>query len=170
MPTGTTVLPAQTRGDVTGSVVEPRLSLYQSQRTRLVQFVGCANLRVGLDFDALAGNAPPNTSRVAAHVDADLMRELMRSQKRDWDVGYGSRSSPLDNKLDQLDELVCFRVQFFGSAVRGQPPEVRSVPVLRFTPSAGGGSAFLVRPLRRAHAYEHHPVSAAVPPRPRWLH
>ena len=45
------------------------------------------------------------------------MRELMQSQKRDWDVGYGSMRSPLDDKLEAMDELVCFRVRFFGGAV-----------------------------------------------------
>jgi hypothetical protein len=110
-------LPAQTRGDVTGSVIEVRLSPYQSQTKRVLQFIGCANLRVGLDFDILASNLPPNTSRVDSHIDANLMRELMQSQKRDWDVGYGSMRSPLDDKLEVTDELVCFRVQFFGGAV-----------------------------------------------------
>jgi len=42
----------------------------------------------------------------------------MQSQKRDWDVGYGPKMrTPLDDKLDSLDELVSFRVQFFGGAV-----------------------------------------------------
>lgn len=112
-----TVLPAQTRDDVTGSVIELRLSPNHSQKKRLVQFIGCANLRVELDFDVLASNFPPNTSRVESHVDAGLMRELMHSQKRDWDVGYGSMRSPLDYKLDAMDELVSFRVQFFGGVV-----------------------------------------------------
>jgi len=111
------VLPAQTRDDVTGAVIEIRLSPYQSQTIRAVQFIGCANLRVGLDFDILASNLSPNTSRVDAHIDANLMRELMQSQKRDWDVGYGSLRSPLDDKLEVMDELVCFRVQFFGGIV-----------------------------------------------------
>ncbi len=76
-----TVLPTQTPDDLTGSVVEMRLSPYQSQTKRVLQFIGCANLRVGLDFDILASNLPPNTSRVESHVDANLMRELMQSQK-----------------------------------------------------------------------------------------
>jgi hypothetical protein len=111
------ILPAQTRNDFTGSVIEIQLSPYQSETRRVLQFIGCANLRVGLDFDVLAGNLPPNTSRADAHVDANLMRELMQSQKHDWDVGYGSMRSPLDAKLEVMDELVCFRVQFFGGAV-----------------------------------------------------
>jgi hypothetical protein len=41
----------------------------------------------------------------------------MQSQKRDWDVGYGSMRSPLDDKLDVIDELVCFRIQFFGGII-----------------------------------------------------
>jgi hypothetical protein len=110
------VLPAQTRGDTSGSVME--IQLLQYKKTRVLRFIGCANLRVGIDFDVLAGNLPPNTSRVDSHVDRNLMTELMQSQKRDWDVGYGLNvRTPLDNKLDSLDEFVCFRVQFFGGAV-----------------------------------------------------
>ncbi len=114
---GMSVLPSQARGDVTGSVIEIRLSPHQSQTKRVLQFIGCANLRVGLDFDVLASNLPPNTSRVDAHIDADLMRELMQSQKRDWGVGYGKMRSPLDAKLDAIDTLVCFRIQFVGGVV-----------------------------------------------------
>ena len=112
------VLPTQTRGDTTGSVIELKLLQYSERTTRVLRFIGCANLRVGIDFDVLASNLPPNTSRVDAHVDASVMKELMQSQKRDWDVGYGRQvRTPLDDKLDSLDSLVCFRVQFFGGAV-----------------------------------------------------
>ncbi len=111
------VLPAQTRNDVTGSVIEISLSPPQSHSKRLVQFIGCANLRVALDFDVLAHNFPPNTSRADAHVDRNLMRELMHSQERDWGVNYSSMCSPLDKKLQVMDELVCFRLQFSGGAV-----------------------------------------------------
>ena len=114
---GMSISPTQARGDAAGSVIEIRLSPHQSQVKRLLQFIGCTNLRVALDFDVLAGNLPPNTSRVDAHGDAALMRELMQAQKRDWDVGYGSMRSPLDDKLDAVDELVCFRVHFFGGVV-----------------------------------------------------
>ena len=112
-----TILPTQTRDDITGSVIEVRLSPYQSQNQRVLQFIGCANLRVGLDFDILASNLPPNTSGVESHLDANLIRALILSQKIDWDVGYGSMKSPLDDKLEVMDELVCFRIQFFGGAV-----------------------------------------------------
>lgn len=113
------VLPAQTRGDTTGSVIEIKLLQYPKQQTRVLRFLGCANLRVGIDFDVLAGNLPPNTSGISSHVDANLMRELMQSQKRDWNVRYEGAKvrTPLDIKLDSLGELVCFRVQFFGGAV-----------------------------------------------------
>jgi hypothetical protein len=114
---GMSISPAQTRDDNAGSVVEIRLSPYQSEDKRVLQFIGCANLRVNLDFDILASNLPPNTSRVDAHADGKLMRELMESQKRDWDVGYGKMRSPLDDKLELIDELVWFRLQFFGGAV-----------------------------------------------------
>ncbi|KAB2653665.1 MAG: hypothetical protein DVB33_02305 [Verrucomicrobia bacterium] len=112
-----TVLPAQARSDATGSVIELRLSRHHSEQKRLVQFIGCANLRVGLDLDVLVSNLPPNTSGVESNVDANVMRELIQSQKRDWDVGYGSTRSPLNDKLNAMSELVLFRVQFFGGIV-----------------------------------------------------
>jgi hypothetical protein len=114
---GMTILPTQARGDITGSVIELRFSKHQNHPSQVLQFIGCANLRVGLDFDVLASNLLPNTSSVDAHVDTDLMRTLMQSQKEAWDVNYGKMRSPLDDKLDRMDELVCFRVQLFGGVV-----------------------------------------------------
>jgi hypothetical protein len=71
-----------------------------------------------MDFDVLAGNLPPNTSEVDANTNVNRMRDFMQSQKKDWGVKYaGTSVSPLVKKLATLDELVFFRVQFFGGAV-----------------------------------------------------
>ena len=108
------VSPAQQRGE--GSIVEIRFR--RGSGNRVLQFSGCANLRVAMDFDVLAGNLPPNTSRVDAHTDPALMRSLIHSQEKDWDVDYaGSSTSPLTRKLAGVNEYVFFRVQFFGGAV-----------------------------------------------------
>lgn len=114
---GMKVLPPQTRDDATGSIIEIQLSPHPGQSKRVLRFIGCANLRVGLDFDILADNLPPNTSGVSAHVDTHLMRELIQSQKRDWDVANGTMRSPLNDKLNDLHEFICFRVQFLGGVV-----------------------------------------------------
>lgn len=111
------VLPTQTRNDTRGSIVEIQLLQYSQHERRVLRFIECANLRVGIDFDVLANNLPPNTSRVDAHIDAGLMRELIQSQMRDWHVRYSEMRSPLDDKLDVMGNLVCFRVQFFGGVV-----------------------------------------------------
>jgi hypothetical protein len=111
------VIPTQSPGDNTGSIIEVQLLQYPEKK-QLLRFIGCTNLKVGIDFDVLASNLPPNTSRVDAHTDKNLMAVLMYSQERNWDVGYGmGRNSPLDRKLNLIDELVCFRVQFFGGLV-----------------------------------------------------
>jgi len=112
------VIPTQFPGDNTGSVIKIQL-LQHPEKKQLLRFIGCANLKVGIDFDVLANNLAPNTSRVDAHTDKNLMADLMmHSQERDWNVGYGlGRNSPLDRKLNLIDELVCFRVQFFGGLV-----------------------------------------------------
>jgi hypothetical protein len=108
------VLPAQHRGE--GSAVEIQLS--RGSGNRILEFSGCANMRVAMDFDVLSGNLPPNTSRVDAHTDPTLMRRLMQSLEKDWDVNYASTStSPLTKKLANMSELVFFHVQFFGGAV-----------------------------------------------------
>ena len=71
-----------------------------------------------MDFDVLADNYPPNTSRVDAHTDLNRMRSLMESQQQDWDVNYSrGMSSPLDWKLAAVDDLAFCRVQFFGGAL-----------------------------------------------------
>jgi hypothetical protein len=114
---GLKALPTLSRGDTTGSVVEIRLRT-GDQSEHVVRFLGCANLRVAMDFDVLAGNLMPNTSGAEAHCDVEKMEALMRSQQKDWDVEYGHGvRSPLTKKLDSIDELVFFRVQFFGGAV-----------------------------------------------------
>jgi hypothetical protein len=112
------VLPAQRRGDAGGSAVEIRLRQYSEKKLHSVRFSGCRNLRVAMDFDVLAGNLPPNTSRVDAHTDLNRIRDLMQSQEKDWDVGYGSGvESPLIKKFAEIDHLIAFRVQFFGGAI-----------------------------------------------------
>ena len=112
------ILPAQTRGDVSGSAIEVRLRKYSQKELHSIRFSGCRNLRVAMDFDVLAGNLPPNTSRVDAHTDLNRIRDLMQSQKKDWDVGYASGvESPLTKKLAEIDHLIAFRIQFFGGAI-----------------------------------------------------
>ena len=112
------ISPAQTRGDNAGSVVEIQLLQYSEKKRRVLRFIGCANLRVGIDFDVLAHNLPPNTSGVEDHTDKDTMWSLMQSQMRDWDIKYpADMRSPLDWKAEVMNEFVCFRVQFFGGLV-----------------------------------------------------
>ncbi len=115
---GMRVLPAQQRGEAIRSVVEIQLHQYSQNTLRVLRFSGCANLRVAVDFDVLAGNLPPNTAGVDAYINANCIRELMQSQKKDWGVEYvGTAVSPLTKKLATTDELVFFRVQFNGGAV-----------------------------------------------------
>lgn len=116
--TGIRVLPTQSRSDNTGSVVELQLLQYAKQERQALRFIGCANLRVAIDFDVLAHNLPPNTSGVDAHTDKDKMWSLMQSQTRDWGVKYtADMSTPLDRKAQVMNELVCFRVQLCGGVV-----------------------------------------------------
>ncbi|SRR5258707_10128841 len=110
------VLPSHTRDDPSGSIVE--IQLLQQQKKQVLRFIGCANLRVGMDFDVLMQNLPPNTSKLEAHTDKDAMWSLMQSQTRDWGVKYATdMRSPLDWKSDVMNEFVCFRVQFCGGLV-----------------------------------------------------
>src|SRR5437660_1587829 len=112
------VLPAKRRGESQTSIVEIQLQGGPESTLRVIQFTGCANLRVAMDFDVLADNLPPNASRVDADTNLDRIRNLMESQECDWDVGYGRQAtSPLTKKLGTLGELVFFRVQFFGGAL-----------------------------------------------------
>lgn len=115
---GMRVLPAKHRGEGISSVVEIQLQQYSEKKLRVIRFSGCTNLRVAMDFDILADNFPPNTSRVSADTGLGRIQNLMESQKHDWDVQYaGTAVSPLSKKLAALTELIFFRVQFFGGAV-----------------------------------------------------
>jgi hypothetical protein len=112
------ILPAMHRGQGVRSTVEIHLQQYSEKKPRIVRFSGCANVRAAIDFDVLAHNFPPNTSRVEAETSLGRIRNLVESQKQDWDVQYaGTGGSPLSKKLASLKELVFFRVQFFGGAL-----------------------------------------------------
>jgi hypothetical protein len=106
-----------------GSSVRSVIELYLLSRclettTRVIRFYRCTNLKVAMDFDVLADNLPPNTSSVGADTNQNRMRRLIKSQKADWDVTYEPVSQPpIVAKLRSLDELVYFRVQFFGGVV-----------------------------------------------------
>ena len=100
------------------ALVEIQLLHYAEKKLRYIRFSGCANLRVAMDFDVLAHSLPPNTSRVEAHTNLNQMRDLIRSQKKDWDVTYAPGvESPINGKLDAMNDFVAFRVQFFGGVV-----------------------------------------------------
>jgi hypothetical protein len=115
---GMRVLPAQRRGEAIRSVVEIQLYKYSETKLRVIRFSGCTNLRVAMDFDVLAENLPANTSGINASTNLNRIRDLMQSQKKDWDVqSAGTAVSPLSKKLAALDELLFFRVQFCGGAV-----------------------------------------------------
>lgn len=102
-PLGIKVLPAQMPKRGHESIVEIRLGRSCLKEPLTIQFLGCANLRVAMDFDVLARNLDPNTSGSRARTDVEQIRELMRAQEVDWDVGYGALSnSPLWSKGDFL--------------------------------------------------------------------
>lgn len=115
---GMRVLPTQSRGMANKSAVEIQLHQYSENKLRLIRFAGCANLRVAMDFDVLAGNLPPNTSGCDASSNLDRVRDFMQVQKKDWGVEYAADAvSPLTKKLAALEELVFYRVQFCGGVV-----------------------------------------------------
>ena len=111
------VLPAQSRGDNDGSVIEIQLLQYSEQVQQVLRFLGCANLRVAIDFDVLAHNLPMNTSGVDADTDTTAMWSLMQSQTRDWGVAYPDMPTPLDRKSHVMKEFSCFRVQLCGGVI-----------------------------------------------------
>lgn len=112
------VLPSPLREEGVQSLVEIQLLHYSEKKLRHIRFIGCANLRVAMDFDVLAQNLPSNTSRLEAHANLNQMRDLIRSQKKDWDITYAPGvETPLTTKLAAMDDFVSFRVQFFGGVV-----------------------------------------------------
>jgi len=112
------ILPAKSRQAAINSAVEIHLSHYSDGKPRVIQFSGCANVRVAMDFDVLADNFPPNTSRVDAATNPGRIRNLVESQMQDWDVRYtGTAKSPVSKKLSDSSGLIFFRMQFFGGVV-----------------------------------------------------
>jgi len=112
------VVPSQRPGEGAQSLVEIELLHYSEKKVRHIRFFECANLRVAMDFDVLAQNLPHNTSRGEAHTNLNQIRDLIHSQKKDWDLTYAPGvESPLTKKLAAMAELVAFRLQFFGGVV-----------------------------------------------------
>ena len=112
------VVPSRQSGEGAQSLVEIELLHYSEKKVRHIRFFGCANLRVAMDFDVLEQNLPPNTSRLEAHTNLNQIRDLIHSQKKDWNVTYApGDESPLTRKLSVMNEFVAFRVQFFGGVV-----------------------------------------------------
>jgi|SRR5687768_9413758 len=112
------VLPSRVSAEGAQSVVEIQLLHHSEKKLRHIRFLGCANLRVAMDFDVLAEHLPPNTSRLEAHTNLNQIRDFIHSQKKDWDVAYASGvESPLSQKLLVMHDFVAFRVQFFGGVV-----------------------------------------------------
>lgn len=115
---GVRVLPALTRDDESKADLEIQLTQYGTNTLTIIRFSRCANLRMIMDFDVLAGNLPSNTSGLNADTSTNRIRELMQSQKKDLGVDYiGTAICPLTKKLAAIDELVFFRVQFCGGIV-----------------------------------------------------
>src|SRR5688572_27923511 len=99
------VVPSQQRGEGAQSLVEIELLHYPETKLR-IRFFGCANLRVAMDFDVLAHNLPANTSRVEAPTNLNPMRDLIRSQTKDWDVTHApGDASPINGQMDVMNHF-----------------------------------------------------------------
>jgi hypothetical protein len=83
-------------------------------KRRLLQFTGCANVSFRADTTVLFDNAPNNTRSLEATTSVDEIVKLMRSQKKDWNVGYEKCIDPLPAKLAAATSYVLFRVRLFG--------------------------------------------------------
>ncbi len=99
------------------SSVEIDLARYRDEKIRHLRFSGCANLRLAMDFDILAGNLFPNTDWLSAHTNTDKMRKLVRSLNLDNIACSPWVLSPFRTKLEKLDNLVFFHIAFFGGKI-----------------------------------------------------
>ena len=112
------VLPSKAREEGVQSVIEIQLLRYSDNKLLSIRFSGCRNLRVAMDFDVLAQNLPSNTSGADAHTNPNRLRDFMLSQKKDWGIAYSPGvTSPLAKKLEAMNDLISFSLQFCGGAV-----------------------------------------------------
>lgn len=55
---------------------------------KLLSFLGCANLRLSMDFDVLADNWIAQTQGCSAETNVQKMKKFVRAQKSHWHVSY----------------------------------------------------------------------------------
>ena len=90
---------------------------YWEGKRRELRFKRCANFEIIVDTEVLAGNAPPNTAVLEATANIDAIRQMMRKQKRNWNVAYEKSIDPLLAKVNGADQYVLFTIRLFGGVL-----------------------------------------------------
>lgn len=114
---GIQVIPGQSRR--ARSVVRVTLIDYDEDQVIDIRFVHAGNISFVGDFDVLRDNAGAgNTSHTKAISDTENHIKTIKKHQKAWNVGYAKgAASPIEKKLEKLEEYVTFRIAFFGATL-----------------------------------------------------
>jgi hypothetical protein len=100
--------------------IELELRDDSTERTKILSFSSCANLRYIMDFDVLAANWFAQTEGTSLTNDPNRKAQFVRGQRRHWRVKYMSpqpNDRPILKKLSAIREYRLYKVTFFGGTI-----------------------------------------------------
>ena len=78
-------------------------------------FHECANLSFNADFDTLKDNSGfGNTSHTEATDDIQYLTKVIQNAVDHINIEYEGLASPIDRKLENVTDYICFKILFFG--------------------------------------------------------
>ena len=98
--------------------IDLELSDDSSGKTKHLRFIGCANVRLILDFDVLGANWFAQTNRLTCIEDLVKKKVFIQSQRSHWHTTYvEGPDTPIQEKLASIDSYRLFRITFFGGTM-----------------------------------------------------
>jgi len=111
-----TILPSNY--EVPESKIEVVLSNLDDDSSVKITFLGCGNIKFNADFDILKDNAGfGNTSHLGAQNDTTKLKEIISEQQALANIEYEAIKSPVGEKIENLDNYICFSLYFFGGTL-----------------------------------------------------
>ena len=88
--------------------------------SKLLNFHGCANIRLRADFDVLSSNWFAQTHGLGCTANVKKMKKFVRSQMVHWHTTYMPplrKDHPIRKKLSSINDYALFKLTFFGGCV-----------------------------------------------------
>ena len=98
--------------------IDLELSDDSDGKTKHLRFVGCANIRLIMDFDVLGANWFAQTHSLTCIEDLVKKRVFVQTQRSHWHTKYvEGQDTPIQRKLASIESYRLFRITFFGGTM-----------------------------------------------------